>query len=79
MFLSAALLIMGGASMICGVHFIRVGKKSGFFRITMFLLSFLSGIWQIGYGLIGIVDDFTLCGHIRRFGIPGQTRGTSQA
>ena len=57
--------------MICGVHFIRVGKKSGFFRITMFLLSFLSGIWQIGYGLIGIVDDFTLCGHIRSFALTG--------
>ena len=70
-YLSALLLIMGGISFVYGGHFYRAERHAGDLRVTMLLLGFLAGLWQIGYGLIGITDSFAACEWIRRFALIG--------
>ena len=70
-FLSAFLLIVGGISILYGVHFYRAERHAGYFRFTLLLLGILAGIWQMGFGMIGLVDDFVVCGYLRRLALVG--------
>ncbi len=70
-YLSAALLIMGAFSIVYGIRFFREERNAGGIRLTMLWLGLSSGIWQIGYGLLGLVDNFNVCGYIRRIALVG--------
>ncbi len=70
-YLSALLLIAGTISAMCGVTFFRMERNTGYYRSSMLLLGLSAGIWQAGYGLLGLVDDFEVCGIIRRIALIG--------
>ncbi|MBQ7464790.1 MAG: hypothetical protein IJS86_08015, partial [Lachnospiraceae bacterium] len=72
-FLSIVLIIIGCISAVYGIRFCRVEKNAGSFRITMLLLGLSAGLWQVGYGLIGVCADFAMCAHLRRLGLLGVT------
>ena len=70
-YLSAILLIVGSISIIYGVHFYQREKDSGFLRNTMLVLGVSAGIWQIGYGLFGLSEDFAVASIIRKIALLG--------
>ncbi len=70
-YLSAILLIVGSISIIYGVHFFQREKDSGFLRSTMLVLGVSAGIWQIGYGLFGLSEDFAVAAVIRKIALLG--------
>lgn len=69
--LSVALIIMGTVSTVYGVQFFRRERSAGYFRAAILLMGLAVGIWEFGYGLIGICDDFVVCSHLRRVGLLG--------
>ena len=69
--LSVALIIMGTVSTVYGVQFFRRERSAGYFRAAILIMGLSVGIWELGYGLIGICDDFVVCSHLRRAGLLG--------
>jgi signal transduction histidine kinase/CheY-like chemotaxis protein len=72
-YLSAILLIVGSISIIYGVHFFQREKDSGSLRSTMLILGVSAGVWQIGYGLFGLSENFTVAAIIRKIALLGVT------
>ncbi|MCR5650645.1 MAG: response regulator [Lachnospiraceae bacterium] len=72
-FLSVFLIVIGCISAEYGIRFFRQEKNAGSFRLTMLILGLSVGIWQIGYGLIGVCEDFDMCASLRRAAILGVT------
>ena len=70
-FLSTLLIIVGTVSIVYGVHFFWKEKNSGYLRRTMLLLGLSAGIWQIGYGFLGLNDNDTICLITRRIALIG--------
>ncbi len=70
-YFSAFLIIAGTISFLYGIRFYTEEKNTGYFRITMLILGISAGIWQIGYGLMGISNDFAACAFIRRIALIG--------
>ncbi len=70
-YLSAALLIVGSISIIYGVRFFEREKNAGYLRSTMLVLGVSAGVWQIGYGLVGLTEDFAVVNIIRKIALLG--------
>ncbi len=71
MYFSALLIIAGTISFVYGIRFYSEEKNTGYFRTTMLILGISAGVWQIGYGLIGISNNFDACVIIRRIALIG--------
>ena len=64
------LLVAGAVSAVFGISFFWRNKvTSDNLRFYILLYGISSAGWCIGYGLIGILDDFAICAVIRKFAI----------
>ena len=69
--LSAILIIVGTTSVTYGLVYFREEKTFGYFRSSMLMLGLSAGIWELGYGLIGICDNFFICYILRKMALVG--------
>ncbi|MCR5099187.1 MAG: response regulator [Lachnospiraceae bacterium] len=68
--INCLLLMAGAISAVFGISFFWRNKgTSDNLRIYILLYGISSAGWCIGYGFIGILDDFAVCAVIRRFAI----------
>lgn len=69
--LSVILIIVGTTSATYGLIYFREEKTVGYFRPSMLMLGLSAGIWELGYGLIGICDNFFICYILRKLALVG--------
>ncbi len=69
--ISVSLVVIGVISTEFGIRFFRVEKNAGSIRLTMLILGLSAGVWQIGYGLIGLCANLDLCATLRALALLG--------
>lgn len=68
MLLSVSLIMIGTLAISLGVHYYHSEKN---IRIDMLAMGIAAGIWGIGYGVLGLCDNFAMASVFRRIGLAG--------
>ncbi len=69
---SCILIMLGTLSAVLGISFyIRNVKYARDISCYILLYGIMATFWCLGYGLIGVTEDLTLCGYLRIFGVVG--------